>query len=76
MITGTGGAAAAITGTVGATAAAVNTSSWCSGRNTIAVSDVATSTTSSGLMRAAPSVLHLCITVSPLPHLLVTVIPA
>jgi hypothetical protein len=27
-------------------------------------------------MRAAPSVLHLRITVSPLPHLLVTVIPA
>ena len=47
-VTGTGGAAAAaaLTGTVGA-AAAVNTSSRCSGCNTIAVSDAATSITSS-----------------------------
>jgi hypothetical protein len=46
-ITGTGGAAAAVTGPAGAAAATVNTSSRRSGRNTIAVSDIATSTTSS-----------------------------
>jgi hypothetical protein len=46
-VTGTGGAAAAVTGPAGAAAAAVNTSSWRSGRNTIAVSDAAASTTSS-----------------------------
>jgi len=40
-VTGTGGAAAADTITVGAAAATVNTLSWCSGRNTIAVSDAA-----------------------------------
>ena len=46
-VTGTGGAAAAVTGNVGDAAAAVNISSRHSGCNIIAVSDVATSTTSS-----------------------------
>ena len=36
-----GGAASAVTGPAGAAAAAVNTSSWRSGRNTIALSDAA-----------------------------------
>ncbi len=40
-------AAAAVTGPAGAAAAAVKTSSRCSGRNTIAVSDATASTTSS-----------------------------
>jgi len=45
-VTGTGGAATADTVTVGAAAATVNTLSLRSGRNTIAVSDAAASTTS------------------------------